>query len=172
MSTIAEKLDDFLFDEDRITTAQEAEGFILPPDELMNDICARVHKATGAELVFVTFVLDEKSVVKANYGMPDHLLEAPIRDSICTYVACQGTALVFPDPTTASMLNACAHATSGEITFYAGAPIKYKGHTIGSFGVASTDPKHKIKADRVLKPLRSAAQDIELLIRDRSQKIA
>ncbi|HEX7132423.1 MAG TPA: GAF domain-containing SpoIIE family protein phosphatase [Iamia sp.] len=129
-----------------------------------------------APVGFVTVVDAESSWYAGAVGLPiDVDRSQPIDASFCKLVVATGHALVVNDATTDPRTEADASIRSTGLRAWAGFPVRdVRGHVLGSFGVADTEPREwtatQVDALRVL--ARSASDQVQLRLALRAERQA
>ena len=105
--------------------------------DIFNAPIALISLADGEDHAFIAAVGIEMASVPARISFCDHALQ-------------QGEVLVVPDARLDPRFSANPFVT-GEphIRFYAGAPLRYEGALIGTFGIIDTKPRHDFDAAQI-----------------------
>jgi adenylate cyclase len=113
------------------------------PEQAFDDLAQLAAQICGCPLGYVNFITDKHRWIKACYGLPTYLAEAPRATSTCHWTVCQSDVIVVPDMAEDSRFRDLPYvAGSPHLHFYAGAPlINPAGYAIGTLCVSDFEPR-------------------------------
>jgi len=131
------------------------------PEQDFDDLAQLAAQICGCPLGYVNFITDKHRWIKACYGLPTYLAEAPRATSTCNWTVCQADVLVVPDMAEDSRFSDLPYvAGPPHLRFYAGAPlITPAGYALGTLCVSDFEPR-RLLPDQVEALRRLARQTV------------
>lgn len=146
-----------LVESDRLAALRRLGLFGTPPEERFERITRLARHVLDVPIALLALVAEQQVWLKSCLGLD--LPQGPREGSFCTYVVEQGELIEVPDATLdARFSQHVLVAGPPGIRFYAGAPVKVDGHTVGTLCVLDTVPR-RLHADQ-----RSALYDLASLL--------
>jgi class 3 adenylate cyclase len=136
------------------------------PEQAFDDLAELAAQICACPVGTITFIAEKSRWIKACYGLPVRLAEAPRSSAACQWTVCQSDVLVVPDMTVEPRSRDLAYvAGPPHARFYAGAPlINSQGYALGTICVLDFEPRQlrpeQIEALRRL--ARQAVAQLEL----------
>jgi PAS domain S-box-containing protein len=120
------------FEADRLAALHSLRILDTLPQEVFSHVTALAASICGAPMALITLVDEHRQWAKASLGI--ELTEIPREQSFCTHTVLDNDrVLVVPDATRDERFADLALVRSGEVKFYAGAPIVTpEGHALGA----------------------------------------
>jgi class 3 adenylate cyclase len=111
----------------------------IPYDEIVG-LAAQI---CGCPIAYISFVDCDRRWIKAKYGLPAEIVEAPRAAAVCSTTICGTELLVVPDMTQDPRFDRSSMVVhSPHCRFYCGMPlITDKGHALGALCVMDLEPR-------------------------------
>jgi class 3 adenylate cyclase len=136
------------------------------PEQAFDDLAQLAAQVCECPIGTMTIVTEKHRWIKACYGLPLSLAEAPRGSSSCQWTVCQSDVLVVPDLTQDSRFRDLPYVTGPPYArFYAGAPlINPEGYALGTICVLDFEPRHlrPEQAEALRRLARQAIGQLEL----------
>jgi adenylate cyclase len=114
-----------------------------PTETAYDEIAVSAAQICECPIGYISFVDDDRSWLKAKYGLPPHRADAPRANAVCSTTICGAEMFVVPDLTQDSRFNRIA-VVVGEphCRFYCGVPlITDEGYALGALCVLDFEPR-------------------------------
>ena len=114
-----------------------------PPETAYDEIAELAAQICGCPIGYISFVDDDRRWLKARYGLPSEVTNAPRGATVCSTTICGAEMFVVPDMTQDSRFDRIA-VVVGEphCRFYCGVPlITDEGYALGTLCVLDFEPR-------------------------------
>jgi adenylate cyclase len=113
------------------------------PESTYDEVTELAAQICGCPVSYISFIDDDRRWLKARYGLPAELTDAPRESAVCTTTICGTELLVVPDLTRDSRFENSAMATmEPPYRFYCGMPlITDEGYALGTLCVIDFEPR-------------------------------
>lgn len=146
---------------ERLRAVEQYEIIGSEPEQAFDDLAELAAQVCGCPIGYVTFVTEKHRWIKACYGLPVALAEAPRGSTSCQWTVCQSDVVVVRDLTQDVRFRELPYvAGPPHMRFYAGAPlINPEGYALGTICVGDFEPR-QLRPDQVDALRRLARQAI------------
>ncbi|KAG7395526.1 hypothetical protein PHYBOEH_003666 [Phytophthora boehmeriae] len=135
-----------------------------PTMNLLVNIVARTLECPAA---FVGIMDDSYLWIKASVGLDDRVTHMPREGCICAHTLSQGTTMIVDDTSTDKHFHADDHVVgSSSMRYYAGTPVRVRGHCIGVVCALDTEP-HSKTTDAMKSTLEAVANIVSEVLEQR-----
>lgn len=113
------------------------------PEQAFDDLAELAAQICGCPIGTINFITEKHRWIKACYGLPVSLAEAPRASSSCKWTVCQPDVMVIPDLTQDDRFRDIPYVAGPPFArFYAGAPlINPQGYALGTICVLDLQPR-------------------------------
>ena len=114
-----------------------------PPEAAYDEIAELAAQICGCPIGYISFIDDDRRWLKARYGLPAEVTNAPRGATVCSTTICGAEMFVVPDMTQDSRFDRIA-VVVGEphCRFYCGVPlITDEGYALGTLCVLDLEPR-------------------------------
>jgi adenylate cyclase len=113
------------------------------PEVLYDEIAELAAQVCGCPVAYISFIDDERRWLKAKYGLPPDIIEAPRETAVCSTTICGTDVLLVPDLTQDSRFNRSQMVVGDpHCRFYCGVPlITNEGYALGTLCVLDFEPR-------------------------------
>jgi adenylate cyclase len=113
------------------------------PESTYDEVTELAAQICGCPVSYISFIDDDRRWLKARYGLPAELTDAPRESAVCTTTICGTELLVVPDLTRDSRFeNSAMAAMEPPYRFYCGMPlITDEGYALGTLCVIDFEPR-------------------------------
>ena len=114
-----------------------------PPEAAYDEIAELAAQICGCPIGYISFIDDDRRWLKARYGLPSEVTNAPRGATVCSTTICGAEMFVVPDMTQDSRFDRIA-VVVGEphCRFYCGVPlITDEGYAVGTLCVLDLEPR-------------------------------
>jgi adenylate cyclase len=114
-----------------------------PPEIAYDEIAELAAQICGCPVAYISFIDDDRRWLKAKYGLPPDVSEAPREAAVCSTTICGTEVLVVPDMTQDPRFD-CSPMVVGKphCRFYCGMPlITDAGYALGTLCVMDFEPR-------------------------------
>jgi class 3 adenylate cyclase len=145
----------------RLRALEEYEIVGSEPEQAFDDLAELAAQLCGCPLGYVNLITEKHRWMKACYGLPVSLVEAPRAASSCQWTVCQSDVIVVPDMTQDARFCDLPYVTGPpHLRFYAGAPlINPQGYALGTICVGDFETR-QLRPDQVEALRRLARQAV------------
>ena len=146
---------------ERLRAIDEYQIIGSAPEQAFDDLAELAAQICGCPIGYVNFVTEKHRWIKACYGLPVTLAEAPRGATSCQWTVCQSDVVVVADLTLDPRFADLPYVSGPpHLRFYAGAPlINPQGYALGTICVGDFEP-HQLRADQAEGLRRLARQAI------------
>ncbi|HWY83637.1 MAG TPA: adenylate/guanylate cyclase domain-containing protein [Roseiarcus sp.] len=127
----------------RVTALRALDILDSPPETAYDEIAELAAQICGCPIGYISFVDDDRRWLKARYGLPAEVTNAPRGATVCSTTICGAEMFVVPDMTQDSRFDRIAIVV-GEphCRFYCGVPlITDEGYALGTLCVLDFEPR-------------------------------
>jgi adenylate cyclase len=127
----------------RLAALRALEILDTPPEIAYDDIAELAAQLCGCPVAYVSFIDDDRRWLKAKYGLPPDVVEAPREGAVCATTICGVDVLVVPDMTQDSRFDRNPMVVGPPYCrFYCGIPlINDDGYALGALCVMDIEPR-------------------------------
>ena len=126
---------------DRLAALESYEILGSPPEAVFDDLAELAAQICQCPVGVVNFITKEYRWIKASYGLPAGLAEAPRGHTTCAWTISQSDVLVVPDAARDARFRNLPNVKAG-YRFYAGAPLLTpEGYALGTVCVVDLGPR-------------------------------
>jgi hypothetical protein len=114
-----------------------------PPETAYDEITELAAQICGCPVAYISFISDNRRWLKARYGLPAEVTDAPRESAVCTTTICGTELLVVPDLKRDTRFeNSPMVALEPPCRFYCGIPlITDEGYALGTLCVMDFEPR-------------------------------
>ncbi|KAH7463085.1 Lateral signaling target protein 2-like protein [Phytophthora ramorum] len=136
-------------------------------DPTMNLLVSIVARTLECPAAFIGIMDDSSMWIKASVGLDDRVTHIPRDDCICAHTVMEDATMIVDDTSTDKYFHAGGHAVgSSSMRYYAGAPIRVRGHGIGVVCALDTEP-HSKTTDAMKSTLEAVANIVSEVLEQR-----
>ena len=128
---------------ERLTALRALDIMDSPPEIAYDEIAELAAQICGCPIGYISFIDDDRRWLKAKYGLPSEVTNAPRGATVCSTTICGAEMFVVPDMTQDSRFDRIA-VVVGEphCRFYCGVPlITDEGFAVGTLCVLDFEPR-------------------------------
>ena len=128
---------------ERLNALRALDVLDSPPETAYDEIAGLAAQICGCPIGYISFIDDDRRWLKARYGLPPEITNAPRGATVCSTTICGAEMFVVPDMTQDSRFDRIAMVV-GEphCRFYCGVPlITDEGYALGSLCVMDFEPR-------------------------------
>jgi adenylate cyclase len=130
------------------------------PEIAYDEIAELAAQICGCSVAFISFIDDDRRWLKAKYGLPPEMNEAPRETAACSTTICGAEVLIVPDMTKDRRFDH-SRMVIGEpyCRFYCGMPlITDEGYALGALCVMDVEPCRELSFEQIESMRRLARQ--------------
>ena len=160
-------------EEERLSELQALHIVDTVPEEAFDRITAKVSKVFDAPIALVSFIDRDRQWFKSSTGLPADLAQAretSRAESVCGHVVASDSALTVEDIARDRRFANNPLLNERGIRFYAGVPLRFHGHALGSLCIMDTKPRRLTEREQRL--LEIMAEDVIEELKRRAQRNA
>ncbi|MGH9034429.1 MAG: GAF domain-containing protein, partial [Acidimicrobiia bacterium] len=137
---------------ERLRALEDYEIVGSEPEQAFDDLAELAAQICECPVASVNIISEKHRWMKACYGLPVSIADAPRGSSSCKWTVCQSDLLIVPDMSLDDRFRDVPYVTGPpHVRFYAGAPlINPQGYALGTICVVDFEP-------RVLRPEQAEA---------------
>ncbi|KAG3114496.1 hypothetical protein PI124_g3990 [Phytophthora idaei] len=136
-------------------------------DPTMNLLVSIVARTLECPAAYIGIMDDSLLWVKASVGLDDRVTHIPRDDCVCAHTLLQGKTMIVSDTCTDKHFHAGGHAVgSNPMRYYAGTPVRVRGHEIGVVCAIDTEP-HSRTTDAMKSTLEAVAKIVSEVLEQR-----
>lgn len=156
-------------EEQRLTTLQTLHILDSLPEDSFNGLTAKVARIFEVPIALITFIDRDRQWIKAGTGLPNDIEETRTIEraqSICGHVIASDQPLTVEDIARDRRFANNPLLSERGLRFYAGVPLRFNGHAIGSLCILDVKPRRlnereqrllEIMADDVVEEIKRRA---------------
>ncbi|KAG7380711.1 hypothetical protein PHYPSEUDO_006893 [Phytophthora pseudosyringae] len=136
-------------------------------DPTMNLLVSIVARTLECPAAFIGIMDDSSLWVKASVGLDDRISHIPRDDCVCAHTLLQDKTMIVDDTSADKHFHAGGHAVgSSSMRYYAGTPVRVRGHGIGVVCAFDTEP-HSRTTDAMKSTLEAVAKIVSEVLEQR-----
>jgi adenylate cyclase len=127
----------------RLAALRALEILDTAPEIAYDEIAALAAQICGCPVAYISFIDDDRRWLKAKYGLPIDVVEAPRETAVCSTTICGIDVLVVPDMTQDPRFDRSPMVVGDpRCRFYCGMPlITDEGYALGTLCVMDFEPR-------------------------------
>ncbi|RLN72104.1 hypothetical protein BBJ28_00013837 [Nothophytophthora sp. Chile5] len=131
----------------RLQVARHSTIRSVENDPTMNLLVSILARTLECPVAFIGIMDDESLWLKASVGWDDRATHIPRDDCVCAHTLMQDATMIVSDTSTDKHFHADDLVVGGRsMRYYAGAPIRVRGHSIGVVCALDTEPHQRTSA--------------------------
>jgi adenylate cyclase len=113
------------------------------PEIVYDEIAELAAQICGCPVAYISFIDDDRRWLKARYGLPAHVVDAPRETAVCSTTICGVDVLIVPDMSRDPRFDRSAMVIGApHCRFYCGIPlITGEGYALGTLCVLDFEPR-------------------------------
>ncbi|GMF10932.1 unnamed protein product [Phytophthora lilii] len=155
---------------DRLEVARQSTIRSPEADPTMTLLVSIVARTLECPAALIGIMDDSSLWIKASAGLDDRITHIPRDDCICAHTLTQDTTMVVDDTDTDKHFYAGDHSVgSNTMRYYAGTPVRVRGHAIGVVCALDTEP-HSKTTEAMKSTLEAVANIVSEVLEQRVAK--